>query len=185
MVKFYIKEDIVFDVPQIHRLFRWNPDIVTTVQVTDASSQDTDKTMLKCCNVTDQAKSTRVVQGTKQLPKCIENTDKNSGIVNIPQSITKVGETNTDEKYSTNNIPDDNLRMLSADYLKGLMDKRLDGHLKTYNQRLNVIETSMVKISEWASNSLEFQNDVKDRIIPAVNKVCNQINEMQKKNICS
>jgi len=144
--------------------------------------------MLKCCNVTDQAKSTRVVQGTKQLPKCIENTDKNSGIVNIPQSITKVGETNTDEKDFTNNIPDDNLRMLSTDYLEGLMDKRLDGHLKTYNQRLNVIETtkiSMIKISEWASNSLEFQNDVKDRIIPAVNKVCNQINEMQKKNICS
>jgi len=80
-----------------------NPDIVTTVQVTDASSQDTGETMLKCCNVTDQAKSTLVVQGTKQLPKCIENTDKNSGIVSIPQSITKVGETSTDEKDSTNN----------------------------------------------------------------------------------
>jgi hypothetical protein len=50
-------------------------------------------------------------------------------------------------KYSYN-IPDDNLHMLSPDYLEGLMDKRLDGHLKTYNQRLNVIETSMVKISE-------------------------------------
>ena len=98
----------------------------------------------------------------------------------VPQS-TKVGETSTDEKDSTNNIPDDNLRMLSTDYLEGLMDKRLGGHLKTYNQRLNVIETSMVKISEWASNSLEFQMMIKDRIIPAVNKVCNQINELQKK----
>lgn len=145
-----------------------NPDIVTTVQVTDSSSQDTDETMLKCCTVTDQAKSTLVVQGTKQLPKCIENTDKNSGMVNIPvPQSTKVGETSTDEKDSTNNIPDDNLRMLSTDYLEGLMDKRLDGHLKTYNQRLNVIETSMVKISEWASNSLEFQMMIKDRIIPA------------------
>jgi hypothetical protein len=48
-----------------------------------------------------------------------------------------VGETSTDEKDSTNNIPDDNMRMLSTDYLEGLMDKRLDGHLKTYNQRLN------------------------------------------------
>jgi hypothetical protein len=163
-----------------------NPDIVTTVQVTDSSSQDTDETMLKCCTVTDQAKSTLVVQGIKQLPKCIENTDKNSGMVNIPvPQSTKVGETSTDEKDSTNNIPDDNLRMLSTDYLEGLMDKRLDGHLKTYNQRLNVIETSVVKISEWASNSLEFQMMIKDRIIPAVNKVCNQINELQKKNMCS
>lgn len=33
-----------------------NPDIVTTVQVTDLSSQDTDETMLKCCTVTDQCK---------------------------------------------------------------------------------------------------------------------------------
>lgn len=49
-----------------------NPDIVTTVQVTDSSSQDTDEAMLKCCTVTDQAKSTLVVQGTKQLPKCIK-----------------------------------------------------------------------------------------------------------------
>jgi hypothetical protein len=32
------------------------PDIVTTVQVTDLSSQDTDETMLKCCTVTDQCK---------------------------------------------------------------------------------------------------------------------------------
>lgn len=46
------------------------------IQVTDSSSQDTDETMLKCCTVTDQAKSTLVVQGTKQLPKCIENTEK-------------------------------------------------------------------------------------------------------------
>jgi len=61
------------------------------------------------------------------------------------------------------------------------MDKRLDGHLKTYNQRLIVIEMSMVKLSERASNSLEFQMTIKDRIIPAVNKVCNQINELQKK----
>jgi hypothetical protein len=48
-----------------------------------------------------QAKSTLVVQGTKQLPKCIENTDKNSGMVNIPvPQSTKVGETSTDEKDS-------------------------------------------------------------------------------------
>ena len=56
--------------------------------------------MLKCCTVTDQAKSTLVVQGTKQLPKCIENTDKNSGMVNIPvPQSTKVGETSTDERF--------------------------------------------------------------------------------------
>jgi len=47
-----------------------------------------------------QAKSTLVVQGTKQLPKCIENTDKNSGMVNIPvPQSTKVGETSTDERF--------------------------------------------------------------------------------------